>query len=181
MWRNEYGPELYGSFLLQERGNQYEHCHEDQRKIWGDAFDLGTDRIPAFENAHPGVHSHIHIAEDYYESLKMIGLDNECRQIFWRDFMRKAEDARIASAQLRSASEHNQEQAIYFALLDSTYITAAHTVARSHTLYPGAVKDPETQGDKELYGHRDWQIDWDDPVNHAHCGNTYCECTLHHH
>jgi hypothetical protein len=77
MWRNEYGPELYGSFLLQERGNQYEHCHEDQRKIWGDAFDLGTDRIPAFENAHPGVHSHIHIAEDYYESLKMIGLDNE--------------------------------------------------------------------------------------------------------
>lgn len=106
---------------------------------------------------------------------------SRARQIFWRDFMRKAEDARIASAQLRSASEDNEEQAIYFALLDSTYITAAHTVARSHTLYPGAVKDPETQGDKELYGHRDWQIDWDDPANHAHCGNTYCECTLHHH
>jgi hypothetical protein len=77
MWRHEFSSELYGSFLIQERGNQYEHCHEDQRKDWGDVFDLGVDRHPGLENAHPGVHPHIHIAEEFYESLKMIGLDNE--------------------------------------------------------------------------------------------------------
>ena len=84
-WVNYYKPELYGWFLKAdhtdyevssvcacsrgERCDVFERCHEDQREVWGEDFDLASDRDLSIESAHMGVHSQIHIAEDFYRSI----------------------------------------------------------------------------------------------------------------
>jgi hypothetical protein len=66
------------------------------------------------------------------------------REIFWRDFMRKAGDARLMSEQIR---ELNPLKADEFALMDAIYRSVADNIARSHNLYPGAIA-----GDEALEG-----------------------------
>jgi hypothetical protein len=84
-WINRYDPELYGWFKMVPHDgsvditdcgcrknsicSMYEKCHEDSRALWGDAFDLATDRVVSIENAHMGVHSQIHIAEDFMSAI----------------------------------------------------------------------------------------------------------------
>jgi hypothetical protein len=84
-WVNRYDPDVYGWFKVVahdgtididecgcRRGvtcSMYEHCHEEQRELWGDAFDLATDRVVSIKNAHMGVHSQIHIAEEFYQEI----------------------------------------------------------------------------------------------------------------
>lgn len=84
-WSNHYKPDLYGWFLKADHSDpevnancacrrskpcdMFEKCHEDQREIWGEDFDLASDRDLSLESAHMGVHSQIHIAEDFYRSI----------------------------------------------------------------------------------------------------------------
>jgi len=69
---------------------------------------------------------------------------SRAREIFWRDFMRKAGDARLMSEQIRAL---NSVKADEFAVMDAVYRSVADNIARSHNLYPGAIS-----GDKAVDG-----------------------------
>lgn len=56
------------------------------------------------------------------------------REIFWRDFMRKAGECRLMAE--NSQSEPLKEQ-LY--AMEVAYRNAADLASRSHTLYPGAL------------------------------------------
>lgn len=69
------------------------------------------------------------------------------REIFWRDFMRKAGEAHLMGELLVGTPAEDIEEAKKFALMEVVYKSVAETIARSHTVYPGAVKDdPGNQG-----------------------------------
>ena len=61
------------------------------------------------------------------------------REIFWRDFMRKAGDARLMGDLLVGTPAEDIDEAKKFALMEVVYRSVADTIAKSHTLYPGAV------------------------------------------
>lgn len=65
---------------------------------------------------------------------------SRAREIFWRDFMRKAGDARLLGDLLVGTPAEDIEEAKKFALMEVVYRSVADTIAKSHTLYPGAVK-----------------------------------------
>lgn len=63
------------------------------------------------------------------------------REIFWRDLMRRAGEARLMAENAESQSVRDNMSA-----LEVAYRNAADMVSRSHTLYPGAIRgdaDPE--------------------------------------
>ena len=64
---------------------------------------------------------------------------SRAREIFWRDFMRKAGDARLMGDLLVGTPAEDIEEAKKFALMEVVYRSVADTIAKSHTLYPGAV------------------------------------------
>lgn len=66
---------------------------------------------------------------------------SRARAIFWRDFMRKAGEAHLMGELLVGTPAEDVEEAKKFALMEVVYKSVAETIARSHTLYPGAVKD----------------------------------------
>ena len=84
-WVNHYKPNLYGWFKKKDHSDpavrdacscsndkpcdQFDDCHEEQRAVWGEVFDLASDRDHSLESAHMGVHSQIHIAEDFYREI----------------------------------------------------------------------------------------------------------------
>lgn len=61
------------------------------------------------------------------------------REIFWRDFMRKAGEAHLMGDLLVGTPAEDVEEAKKFALMEVVYRSVADTIARSHTLYPGAI------------------------------------------
>lgn len=69
------------------------------------------------------------------------------REIFWRDFMRKAGDAHLMGDLLVGTPAEDLEEAKKFALMEVVYRSVADTISKSHTLYPGAVtidsEDPD--------------------------------------
>lgn len=46
-----------------------EDCHKEYENYFKEWFHLGGDVEDGVENAHPGVHQHIHIAEAFYEEM----------------------------------------------------------------------------------------------------------------
>lgn len=63
------------------------------------------------------------------------------REIFWRDFMRRAGECRLMAESAESQSVKDNLSA-----MEVAYRNAADMAARSHTLYPGALSpdaDPE--------------------------------------
>lgn len=64
---------------------------------------------------------------------------SRARAIFWRDFMRKAGDAHLMGDLLVGTPAEDVEEAKKFALMEVVYRSVADTIARSHTLYPGAI------------------------------------------
>jgi hypothetical protein len=64
---------------------------------------------------------------------------SRAREIFWRDFMRKAGDARLMGDLLVGTPAEDIDEAKKFALMEVVYRSVADTIAKSHTLYPGAI------------------------------------------
>ncbi len=63
------------------------------------------------------------------------------REIFWRDLMRRAGEAKLMADNADSQTVKDQ-----LCSMEVAYRNAADMVSRSHTLYPGAIKpdaDPE--------------------------------------
>lgn len=61
------------------------------------------------------------------------------REIFWRDFMRKAGDARLMGQQLVDSAGGATPQSEAMFMMEATYRSVADSIAKSHTLYPGAL------------------------------------------
>lgn len=57
------------------------------------------------------------------------------REIFWRDFMRRAGECKLMADNAESQSVKDTMSA-----MEVSYRNAADLVARSHTLYPGALQ-----------------------------------------
>lgn len=73
------------------------------------------------------------------------------REIFWRDFMRKAGELRLMIDQMKESLGDSAEDSRAIELLASmegVYRNTADTVARSHTLYPGALSNDADPNDK---------------------------------
>lgn len=82
---------------------------------------------------------------------------SRAREIFWRDFMRKAGEVRLMSDLLVDTPAEDLDEAKKFALMEVVYRSVADTIARSHTLYPGAI-----QGSEEDLGSENTTVNYND-------------------
>lgn len=72
---------------------------------------------------------------------------SRAREIFWRDFMRRAGEAKMLNDSTKESLGHGLES---FAITEAAYRNCADMVSRGHTLYPGA-SSGEDRGYNELY------------------------------
>lgn len=88
---------------------------------------------PNWHNNNDGPSKEDRFADGFQEGF------SRAREIFWRDFMRKAGDARLMAQIIADSPGDNSTQSENFALMVTVYRSVADAIAKSHTLYPGAV------------------------------------------
>ena len=75
------------------------------------------------------------------------------REVFWRDFMRKAGELRLIIDQMKESlgdSAEDSHAIEILASMEGVYRNSADVVSRSHTLYPGALSSDSDPQDKRF-------------------------------